>query len=357
MRGLTRPGDCPPGAAVERRLPEGSFVMSMCHRPGSGRPRRPSQIALAVTVATVTAAVTLPAGAAYGARPTTLTGKACTIVGTKGNDRLVGTRGYDVICGLGGNDTISGGGGNDVIDGGPGNDIISGGSGNDTLVAGDGADRIGGGDGSDRIDAGSGSDTVDGDAANDIVNGSSGNDIINGSTGNDRLDGSTGDDTLNGGPGADFIEGGPGVNKCTRDTADTSPRTSCTDMKKPVLDSATVQWVGGTSWDNSTDHPVRLRVRITDDRSGLGGGTIDVSNGVDQASHVALGSPTLVSGTATDGIFEFTGLLPAYSPPGIYRIFGIAFQDRVGHFTVMPDMGEPNLDLPTFTLGSSSTVA
>ncbi|MDH4177317.1 MAG: DUF5050 domain-containing protein [Thermoleophilia bacterium] len=76
-------------------------------------------------------------------------GSACTITGTKGNDKLVGTAKKDVICGLGGNDLLKGWRGNDVLIGGPGNDTLVGGGGNDRLVGGPGLDSANGGPGKD----------------------------------------------------------------------------------------------------------------------------------------------------------------------------------------------------------------
>jgi Ca2+-binding RTX toxin-like protein len=85
--------------------------------------------------------------------------RACTIMGTPGNDVLIGTDGNDVICGLGGNDTIDGLGGNDIIYGGPGNDNIQGGLGHDKIYGGPGNDLIDSYDGqADFVDGGPGRD-------------------------------------------------------------------------------------------------------------------------------------------------------------------------------------------------------
>jgi acid phosphatase type 7 len=73
-------------------------------------------------------------------------GKAPTIIGTPGNDRLRGTDKPDVIMGLGGNDTIVGLGGGDRI---------CGGAGKDRIYAGAGFDLIDGGLGVDYCQAGS----------------------------------------------------------------------------------------------------------------------------------------------------------------------------------------------------------
>lgn len=73
-------------------------------------------------------------------------GKAPTILGTAGRDRIQGTPGDDVIHGLGGNDIINGGGGNDLICGGGGNDTLRGGPGRDILIGGGGFDTCLGGE-------------------------------------------------------------------------------------------------------------------------------------------------------------------------------------------------------------------
>jgi Tol biopolymer transport system component len=72
----------------------------------------------------------------------TVTGVACTIVGTSANDLLVGTDGNDAICGLGGNDTIIGLGGDDTLLGGSGDDYLAGGTGRNYLSGDDGNDTI-----------------------------------------------------------------------------------------------------------------------------------------------------------------------------------------------------------------------
>ncbi|QWF21767.1 tandem-95 repeat protein [Nocardioides sp. LMS-CY] len=106
-------------------------------------------------------------------------GVRCTIVGTKGPDRIVGTPGDDVICARGGDDVVHGGGGNDIIYGGRGDDRLYGGSGDDRLYGGKGDDRLYGGKGDDRL---------------------------NGRRGNDRLYGGSGDDRLDGRDGAGFSD-------------------------------------------------------------------------------------------------------------------------------------------------------
>jgi acid phosphatase type 7 len=80
-----------------------------------------------------------PSSAAATAKPRCF-GRAATIVGTPGNDRLRGTEHPDVIAGLGGNDTIVGLGGNDRVCGGAGNDHIYAGAGFDLIDGGKGVD-------------------------------------------------------------------------------------------------------------------------------------------------------------------------------------------------------------------------
>ncbi|MDI6102226.1 hypothetical protein QLQ12_26770 [Actinoplanes sp. NEAU-A12] len=171
----------------------------------------------AATVAALIVAVT-PAPAQAG-KPVSATGKACTVLGTVGNDHLLGTHGYDVICGLGGNDVIKGGGGKDVVDGGEGDDDIDGEDGADTVIGGPGNDKVHGGRGNDQVRGGDDTDDADGGAGADLVDGGAGDDTVDGGapidepdpvTAGDRVIGGDGADTLHGGPGADTLKGGDG---------------------------------------------------------------------------------------------------------------------------------------------------
>jgi Ca2+-binding RTX toxin-like protein len=144
--------------------------------------------------------------AAFGTGPggTFVPDASCTIVGTRGNDRIVATGGNDVICGRGGRDVIVGGGGRDVIDGGNGADRARGGAGGDLLLGLRGNDRLFGGGGADRLGGGSGSDRLAGGAGADRLTGRAGSDRLAGGSGRDRLRARDGRrDVVHGGPGRD----------------------------------------------------------------------------------------------------------------------------------------------------------
>ncbi len=134
-------------------------------------------------------------------KPLSCDGKAPTIVGTNGDDRLLGTPG---------NDVIHAGAGNDIVDGGGGNDTICGGGGKDTLRGAGGDDKLFGGPGNDTLESGPGSDQLWGNGGADILRGGGGNDTLRGGAGNDTLYGEPGGDTLHGGPGSDTLRGGEG---------------------------------------------------------------------------------------------------------------------------------------------------
>lgn len=120
-------------------------------------------------------------------------GKAATIVGTSGSDRLRGTGGNDVIVGRGGHDLIRSGGGKDRICGSGGDDVLLGGSGKDLLDGGPGSDFLAGGPGRDKLVAGPGEfNVLRGNQGNDTLLGGPGLDFLLGEAGNDRLDGGGG---------------------------------------------------------------------------------------------------------------------------------------------------------------------
>jgi Ca2+-binding RTX toxin-like protein len=181
---------------------------------------------------------------------TTMTGPACTMIGTTGVDTLSGTGGNDVICGLEGNDALSGGAGADHLAGGTGDDTMNGGDGNDVLRPYLGNDTVSGDAGNDTVtyvDApagvtvdltvtgaqntvGAGTDTITttenaagssyddtltGDATNNSLYGFNGNDTMDAGGGNDYLEGNAGNDTLTGGDGNDRMAPGTGDDTVT----------------------------------------------------------------------------------------------------------------------------------------------
>jgi Ca2+-binding RTX toxin-like protein len=113
-------------------------------------------------------------------------GRAATIVGRAGADRLRGTRDSDVIVAGPGNHRIGAGGGADLVCAGPGNDRVFGGGGNDIIYGGPGDDVLNGGPGNDIIYGGPGNDTIRGGPGNDIIFGLDGHrDTIDCGPGND----------------------------------------------------------------------------------------------------------------------------------------------------------------------------
>jgi Ca2+-binding RTX toxin-like protein len=142
-------------------------------------------------------------------------GRAPTLVGTNGPDRLTGTDGVDVISGLGGDDTISGLGGNDIICGGDGNDRIVGGDGRDRIFGGDGRDLLLGRNGADHLDGGTQRDRIVGGGGDDVLIGGPGRDALTGKGGNDTIEGGGGNDRAYGDDGNDSLAGGRGTDTCT----------------------------------------------------------------------------------------------------------------------------------------------
>jgi uncharacterized repeat protein (TIGR01451 family) len=149
---------------------------------------------------------------------TTVTGTACTITGSEGDDELAGTRGSDVICGLGGSDTIFADSGNDRVDGGSGDDILQGSTGADQLFGRGGDDHLGGGadfdlarfDASDSpVDADIGGGTATGEGSDTLsfvegIVGSSHADVLHGDNHGNELYGRGGDDMIAAGNGFDY---------------------------------------------------------------------------------------------------------------------------------------------------------
>ena len=138
-------------------------------------------------------------------------GRAATIVGTSGSDRLRGTSGPDVIVAGKGNDTVRGLGGRDRLCGNRGRDRMVGGGGKDRLRGGQSADTVRGGPRADRLEGAKGGDDLRGGAGRDRLSGSRDDDALRGGDGRDRLKGGRGlFDFLVPGAGSDVVKGGRG---------------------------------------------------------------------------------------------------------------------------------------------------
>lgn len=116
------------------------------------------------------------------------------------------------------------------------------------------------------------------------------------------------------------------------------------DTEAPVVDVASVRW-SQTVLDNSAERTLQVNMRVTDDLSGVQFGVVCME--APDGTPVCVGgdhAPTLVSGTPNDGIWQFTGTLPAYAPTGVYHERVVQFTDKVGHQSIEP------VDFPTFTV-------
>jgi len=142
-------------------------------------------------------------------------GRADTLVGGDGDDRLDGAGAEDHLSGGRGNDQLLGGSDDDVLSGGDGNDQLSGGEGRDVLAGDNGNDRLDGGGSADQLDGGAGDDALTGGSGNDVMKGGDGNDSLEGGAGKDTLIGGAGNDTLSGGADSDTLEGGAGKDVLT----------------------------------------------------------------------------------------------------------------------------------------------
>ena len=227
---------------------------------------------------------------------------ACNIIGTVGDDRLVGTSGDDRICGMAGSDIIYGMGGNDTIFGGAGNDAAWGGSGTiPTVVMVSPVSRF---------------------AISNVVS-TDGNDFIDGGTGNDTLD------------------GGTGVNKCSGgqtwwlDT-DVLDFANCGDINAPHLSSL---HLSKNSVDTSSGaQSIDVTVHLVDDMVGVSDTSLsqfrftNITSGqfVDAIFSSEL---NLISGTSTDGIFEFEMTVPFGAAHGEWVVTSSLFVDQVGNMS------------------------
>ena len=301
--------------------------------------------------------------------------------GDDGSDRLDGGDGSDHLEGGGGSDGVNGGGGDDALGGGSGDDTIRGGAGNDQAAGGDGSDKLVGGPGNDDLDGGGGSDSVAGGAGADIVTGGDGNDTLDGGggddvitggpgtdeliggdgaddmsggDGDDKMDGGIGDDRMDGGTGNDDVEGGAGVNVCVPDSSDAGGD-KCTDKATPRIDPASLRWTVGPDVNNSEAAQVKVRVHISDDRSGVVLVEIWFRNPEPEGPGLWVGTwGNVVEGHNHDGTFEMSGTLPAMSTAGEWRIDHIHLRDRVNRSTRYYIQSNGDFEIGT-TLDESGT--
>ncbi len=102
--------------------------------------------------------------------------------------------------------------------------------------------------------------------------------------------------------------------------------TGAHDKEPPAFGRASLQWLNPTTFDNTVDQPLRLQVRITDDAAGIleAGAIVVASDGRQET----LRDSRLLSGTTRDGMWEISGKIPAYLPPGEWRLNTVWARDR-----------------------------
>ncbi|MBL7259909.1 calcium-binding protein [Paractinoplanes lichenicola] len=125
--------------------------------------------------------------------------------------------------------------------------------------------------------------------------------------------------------------------------------TGVADTADPVADLGSARWMTPRTFDNGADRAVRLRLRLTDDLSGIptpNMWTLALSPVGDPGSSAYMSSMRLVSGTATDGVWEFAGFIEASSPAGVWHVRWLSFRDGAGHAVVLTDVDE----IPTLTI-------
>ncbi|MGH2973608.1 MAG: calcium-binding protein [Solirubrobacterales bacterium] len=110
----------------------------------------------------------------------------------------------------------------------------------------------------------------------------------------------------------------------------TFQQTGADDHTAPVLTDLSIS---PTTIDTSTqDQKVDLLVHVTDDLAGLDGdaGTVDAEvNGPTGIHFYPLYFGKLVSGTATDGVWDVSFTIPRYAKQGTYTVFEVDADDNV----------------------------
>ncbi|MEV4283691.1 hypothetical protein, partial [Actinoplanes xinjiangensis] len=128
--------------------------------------------------------------------------------------------------------------------------------------------------------------------------------------------------------------------------------TGTVDTAAPVVDMASVVWLSEPTLDNSVNRTIKMQVRVTDDVSGIAVLMASVTS-PDGRFSVTLGNGTrrLLSGTTTDGVWELTGTVPAYSPLGQYTLTSLTARDYIAHQL------NATLNIPVFTLTGTVVVS
>jgi hypothetical protein len=292
------------------------------------------------------------------------------IFGGSGNDRITGDLGNDTTNGGGGNDTVDGGAGNDVSYGDTGDDTLRGLSGTDLLNGGSGNDDLDGGSGADAMIGGPGTNWCTLDPA-DTTTQQCVYDTKAPFVTHLRLSASTvdvtsqshvvdaalyvGDDTgvrsaqINVGQlgvagfASEIVVGTvrrgwmrmsflipqwatPGAQDLDVFLTDRVGHSServfsgaltvldrAPDVAAPVLHSVSVRHVGGGPVDvRSAEQTIEVTAKVTDDRSGVGIVYLCLSHATESGyfANEACSSLELVAGSATDGVFRGTSVVP-----------------------------------------------
>ena len=117
------------------------------------------------------------------------------------------------------------------------------------------------------------------------------------------------------------------------------------DALAPSVVTTSAKWITASTVDSRAARTLRLRVRMTDDLSGLAAGGALWMRAPDGSS-VQLRSTKLVSGTTRDGVWEFTGVLAAHSSPGKWKLQQLLVQDGAGRSAIVL----PPVAFPAFTV-------
>jgi hypothetical protein len=132
--------------------------------------------------------------------------------------------------------------------------------------------------------------------------------------------------------------------------------TGTSDAAAPVMDTTTLAWEGTTTVVNNVPNTVRLRVRATDDLSGVAGMSVTLggpsTTDLNSGSAYSTGA-RLVSGTPLDGIWEMTVVLPRYAAAGSWRPMIFFVHDKVGRTQTL---GPADVTLEPLTVRDSRQV-